>query len=114
MTMRVAQLTDAKYEWRAHKPMALRCGITQEQLAELQEWPQSNRFSEEEEIVLALTDGLTERLEVTDDVFSELQRLFSERQIVELVVTAAFYSCVSRVLTGLGLTADDLPEVSSR
>jgi alkylhydroperoxidase family enzyme len=108
MIMRVAQLTGAEYEWRAHLPIALRTGITQDQLDDIQTWPDSTRFSSEERIVLGLTDMLTLKLDVTDELFSELQRVFTPRQIVELTVTAAFYSCVSRVLRGLGLGTDDL------
>jgi alkylhydroperoxidase family enzyme len=110
MIMRTAQLTDVQYEWHAHRPMALRSGVTQEQLDDLHEWPASTRFSASERLVLTFTDELTTKLEVSDDTFSEMQRTFTPQEMVELTVTAAFYSCVSRVLRAFGLGVSDLPE----
>ena len=104
--MRVAQLTRTAYEWVAHRPMALHCGITAEQLADLHRWRDSERFSDEEREALAMTDELTDQLDVSDAVWEPLAARYQPGEIVELVLTAAYYACVSRTLRALRLPVD--------
>lgn len=112
--MRVAQLTGAAYEWEAHRPLALEHGVRPEQLEALPDWEGSGEFGEQERAVLRFTDEITRDLAVGDATFAELERRFSPEEIVELTLTAAFYSCVSRVLRALGLEPEDLPGAPAR
>jgi alkylhydroperoxidase family enzyme len=107
--MRVAQLTGATYEWQAHWPMAERFGMSREQLADLKDWESSELLSDEQRLILALTDDLTLRLDVSEATWEALTAAYSSSDIVELVLTVAFYSCVSRVLGGFQLKPDGDP-----
>jgi AhpD family alkylhydroperoxidase len=104
--MRVAQLTRASYEWVAHRPMALRCGLTAAQLADLGRWRESDQFSDEEREVLAMTDELTRDVDVSDETWAPLAARYESGELVELVLTAAYYCCVSRTLRALRLPVD--------
>lgn len=104
--MRVAQLTRAGYEWVAHHPMALHCGITPEQLADLADWRESELFADTEREVLAMTDEVTDDLDVTDDTWGALAARYEPGELIELVLTATYYSCVSRTLRALRLPVD--------
>ena len=101
--MRVAQLTDAPYEWLAHWDMAVEHGVAVEQLHDLWRWRESDAFSEHERAALAAADDLTLDLGLADRTWSDLDARFQPGEIVELMLTAAFYSCVSRVLGALQL-----------
>ena len=101
--MRVAQLTDAPYEWLAHWDMAVEHGVPLEQLHDLWRWRESDAFSEHERAALAAADDLTLELGLADGTWSDLDARFQPGEIVELMLTAAFYSCVSRVLGALQL-----------
>ncbi len=105
--MRVAQLTSAPFEWIAHWDMAVKHGISVEQLEELGRWRESTRFTTDEQAALALTDQLTLELEVSDQTWAALAERFSDGELVELVLTISFYSCVSRVLRALQIDAVD-------
>jgi AhpD family alkylhydroperoxidase len=107
LIMRVAQLTAASFEWLAHWDMAVKHGITAEQLEELARWRDSDRFSADERAALALADDITEQLEVGDETWAAVAHRFSAPELVELVLTVSFYSCVSRVLHALELNAVD-------
>ena len=109
--MRVAQLTDAPYEWLAHWDMAVEHGVAVEQLQALGRWRESDLFSENERVALAAADDLTLDLGLADRTWSDLDDRFQPGEIVELILTAAFYSCVSRVLRALQL---DYPDEDSR
>lgn len=106
MILRVAQLTDTRYEWVAHRPAALKAGVTPEQVRSLRHWEHSGEFSEVERLVLALTEAVLERRQLPDPQWSALEEHFSAGEIVELVLTAAYYSCVSCTLTALRLQVE--------
>lgn len=101
--MRVAQLTDAEVEWQAHWDMAVEHGVTSEQLAQLADWEDSDAFSDDERLVLRFTDEVTRDVGASAATFDAMRRRFDSDEIVELTLTAAFYSCVSRVLRTLAL-----------
>ena len=101
--MRVAQLTDAPYEWLAHWDMAVEHDVAVEQLHDLWRWRESDLFSPNERAALAAADDLTLDLGLADQTWSDLVFRFRPDEIVELILTAAFYSCVSRVLRALQL-----------
>ena len=112
--MRVAQLTHATYEWLAHWDMAVHHGIGDDKLAALRSWRTSELFSPDEREVLAMTDELTDELEVGDATWAALSDRYEPGEIIELVLTAAYYSCVSRVLRTLRLPVDeDDPRLSA-
>jgi len=107
LIMRTAQLNGTKYEWTHHWAMAVESGITEAQLTGLSGWRQSDAYSDTQRNVLELADELAETTKVSDATWAKLQAEFDERQLVELVLTGAFYACVSRVLGGLQVPLED-------
>jgi 4-carboxymuconolactone decarboxylase len=101
VVLRVAQLTGSDYVWRSHYRMALKEGVRQEQVDELAAWSASAHFSAQERSVLAMTDELTAGAGVDDDVWSAAVAELADRETVELVLTAAWYSCVARTVAAL-------------
>jgi len=60
-------------------------GITEEQLSDLSQFENSAHFSNEEKLVLRLAVSLTRTpSDVCDELYWELRRRFSERELVEL------------------------------
>jgi len=104
--MRVAQLTRTAYEWVAHRPMTVKCGITAAQLSALGNWRESDAFSDEQRELLAMTDELTDTLDVSDDTWAALAARYAPSELVELVLTCTYYCCVSRTLRALRLPVD--------
>jgi alkylhydroperoxidase family enzyme len=105
--LRVAQLTDAPFEWVAHHDVAVAHGNDAAKLAALREWATSDRFSPDEREVLAMTDEVTRELDVSDTTWAALSARYDPAELVELVLTAAFYCCVSRVLRSLRVPLED-------
>jgi AhpD family alkylhydroperoxidase len=105
--MRVAQLTRAAYEWVAHHPAARKFGVTDEQLATLRDWPTSEHFGDVEREVLALTDAIIRDYDVPDDVWAPLAARYAPGELVELVLTVTYYSCVSGTLRAIRLPVDE-------
>lgn len=99
--LRVAQLNGAPYEFNAHRSHALEAGVSEAQIAALDQWVVSDLFSDAERAVLTYTDVMTREVEVPGPMFDAVRRLFGDRELVELTATVAAYNLVSRFLVAL-------------
>jgi alkylhydroperoxidase family enzyme len=100
--IRVAILNDVEYIQRAHGPAyALKEGLTPEQVAAVANWQPSKLFSDQQRALLAYTDAMTRDIDVADDVFAEIRKHFSERQVVELTMLIGAYNMLTRFLKAL-------------
>ena len=105
VTMRIAVINGAEYEFRAHVPFALNEGITQAQIDALRE-SRLDAFDERERTILAYCDSMTREIHVPDAVFQAVRPHFDERELVELTATIAAYNLVSRFLEALQVDHD--------
>ena len=100
--IRVAILNEVEYVQRAHGPAyALREGLTVEQVAAIGNWQSSDLFNARQRALLAYTDAMTRDIDVPDDVFAEVRKHFTERQIVELTMLIGAYNMLTRFLKAL-------------
>ena len=120
LILRTAQLVGSDYEWSHHRAMAVKVGITDAKVAELARWRDSDRFDTAERAVLGLAEQVHE-MAVSDAGFADLRTVFGADEVVELLLTAAFYQAVARLIQGLGLEVEPeyepflgLPDVTSR
>lgn len=98
-----------------------RAGIPLEKLAAVGEYATSPLFTPAERAALAYADAMTQvGGHVPDDVFAELRRHYSEREIVELTVAVAAENFYNRANAALGVEAQGFcalpprPSVSAR
>lgn len=110
--MRVAIVNRAPYEAEQHAPIALKEGMTQEQLDALADWEASSLFSPMQRAVLAYTDAMTLQVQVPDALFADVKQYFEPRQLVELTATIATYNMVSRFLEALQIHSADARDAS--
>ena len=105
--MRIAQLNGATYEAEQHHAFALKEGVSEAQLAELEDWENSKLFSKLQRAVLDYTDTMTIDVKVPDKVFAAVRGHFDESGMIELTATIASYNMVSRFLVALGVEGSD-------
>jgi len=105
--LQVALLNRAPYEFAQHAPVALDEGVTQTQIDALAEWRGSNLFSPTQRDVFAYAEAMTLGVQVPDEVFANVRRHFSDREVVELTATVAAYNMVSRFLEALQIETED-------
>jgi AhpD family alkylhydroperoxidase len=99
--LRVAVLNNAAFEWVAHKEAARRAGVTDAQIDALYDMDPNQHFDYRQNLVLELADTSTFGVEIPDLLFQQVRAEFSEREIVELMVTIGGYAMVSRFLVAL-------------
>lgn len=108
--MQIAHLNGAPYEAEQHRPIALKEGLSEEQVDALPDWERFGRFEEREAAALAYCDAMTRNVHVPDDVFARVRAQFDERLLVELTATIAGYNLVSRFLEALQIASSDVME----
>ncbi len=105
--MRIAVLNGAPYEAEQHAPIALREGVSQVQLDDLDNWQQSKNYDATQRAVLAYTDAMTKEIHVSPEVFASVKAVLTDRLLVELTATVGAYNMVSRFLEALQIHSHD-------
>jgi 4-carboxymuconolactone decarboxylase len=96
--IRVGEINQAAYELTAHRRIGLECGLTQDQVTDIANWQESDKFDDLERAILQYTDEVSQNIRVSDESFNSLRKHFSERQMVEITVTIGYYHMVCRFL----------------
>jgi alkylhydroperoxidase family enzyme len=105
--MRIAVLNGAPYEAEQHAPIALREGVLQVQLDDLDNWKESKNYDATQRAVLAYTDAMTKDIHVSPEVFAAVKAVMTDRLLVELTATVGAYNMVSRFLEALQIHSHD-------
>ena len=104
--MRVAVINGAPYEYQAHIPFALKAGLEQKQLDQLERWRESGLYDANDGAILAYTDAMTREIRVPDALVAQLKGFLDDRELVELTATVAGYNMVSRFLEAMKVDHD--------
>ena len=103
--LRIGWNAQAEYEFGQHTVIGKECGLTDEEIAAIAGG--SHEWSEADALLLALADELSDDDCVSDATYAGLAAIWSEAQLIELVVTAGFYRLVSGFLNTFGVQLDD-------
>ena len=103
MILRVAVLNKASFEFEAHIPHALKSGVPQEKIDALRSLTLSDLFTDEEILLLKMTDHMTRDVDVPAELMAKVTHQYSAEKVVELVATVAAYNMVSRFLVALNI-----------
>jgi alkylhydroperoxidase family enzyme len=105
--LRVGQLTGSEYEFAQHVRIALMAGLTVEEIAGLQEFEDTDLFSELERAVIRYTDAVSGLASDVADLARDLKRWLSEREVMELTFAIGHWNMVARVLVPLEVELDE-------
>jgi len=103
LILRGAQVGGVDYEWAHHVPMALAAGVPQAKIDALSGWAESDLFDARERAVLRVAEEVTRGPGARPEALAALAPHFDHAGVVELVLTASFYVCVSRFLMSMRL-----------
>jgi 4-carboxymuconolactone decarboxylase len=105
MILRTAQLTASDYEWTHHRAMAAANGVPEEKVHALAAWRSSTLFDAGERAALRCVEEIHD-VALSDEAFAELEREIGVPGTIELVLLAAFYEAVARIIQALGLEVE--------
>ena len=103
LVIHIARHLGARYEYVHHVAMAQEEGITREQIDALPHWRASGLFDADELLILQLGDELALGPGASAGTMVALQERFTKSDVMELLVTGAFYCGVARVVNSLDL-----------
>ena len=100
LILRTCVVARNEYEFNLHvQTISEHMGLTKGQIADLKkEKVTGHLWSDQEQALIHLIDGLVSRIEVTQSVFDEARRHFSEGELVELVLLVGLYTGVAMIV----------------
>jgi AhpD family alkylhydroperoxidase len=108
---RMAWWNNSQYAISAHGLSAKQKGANDEQIAAAKGDCQEGPFTDSEKLGFVCADRLHHSgCELDDDLFGRLKNVFSDAQIIELVVTAAAFEMFPRLVDGLRLPITTPPK----
>lgn len=93
--------------YQAHK-----AGMDRAQLKDILQFEKSERFNVKEKALLAYIRDVTMHKATTDEVFENLQRFYSDKEIIELTWVNASENYFNLMAKPMGLESDDLKAMS--
>lgn len=111
--IRGSQINGCAFCLNMHIEEALAIGESQQRINVLSAWRDTALFTERERAALALTEAVTliAGAHVSDDVFNEARRLFSEDEVADLTMAVVAINAWNRMNITFGVTLPALAAV---
>ena len=91
--------------------IALRSGLSEDELKDLIDWEASERFDQLDKLVLGYSDAISRTpVDVSDELFAQLREHFDEEQMVELTAAIAWENWRARFNWAFGLGKEGYSE----
>jgi uncharacterized peroxidase-related enzyme len=105
--LKVAKLNGCKYSIHHHSALGRRAGVTDQMLASLDDHEKSDLFTYMEKEALSWAEGVTKNPgEIDEELFKQLKNHFTQQQVVELTILAAFFNMVARLSQSLDVEVE--------
>jgi alkylhydroperoxidase family enzyme len=103
--MRAAQIGGADFVQAAHGRLGVKAGVPQEKVDGVSTWRESDVFDDDDRLVLEFAEQIAADGAAKQETVEQMQARFGVRETAELIISTAFYCCVSRVVTSMGITS---------
>jgi 4-carboxymuconolactone decarboxylase len=105
--LRVGWLCKSGYEWTQHHRIGLQSGLDANEIERIKLGASADGWTAAEKALLAACDDLNRDHFVSNPVWTELAKHYSERQCMDLVFTVGQYTQVSMILNTFGIQVED-------
>jgi len=93
-----ARTWESKYEWFAHKPLAVKGGLAESIADDLAQNKRPSNMKADEEVVYDICMALHKTHFVDDALFKRAVSVLGERGVIDLVAVSGYYTLISMVL----------------
>lgn len=107
LILRIGWLCQSEYEWGQHTRVALREGLTEEEIRRVAEGPEAAGWSEHERALLRATDQLRKDAFIDDATWAKLDETYTTEQLMDVVFTVGEYNLVSMALRTFGVQREE-------
>jgi len=105
--LRTAKDSSSVYEWTQHVPIAKAVGVSDEQIAAIDNWEAAGCFNEVERLALRFTDEVARGVKGKKETLAALQKHLGQGELVELIMSIGFWGMVARVLETTEVDLED-------
>jgi 4-carboxymuconolactone decarboxylase len=105
--LRTAKVSKSVYEWTQHVPIAKHVGVTDAQIAAMDNPDGANCFNDLEKLVIKFTDEVARNVKGSPATVSQLKKHMDATEIVELTMSIGFWGMVARVLETTEVDLED-------
>jgi alkylhydroperoxidase family enzyme len=112
--LRVAWRCRSAYEWHQHVPIALRVGLSPDEVAGVADSAPSAGFTQRQRTLLAVADELLADRALSDATWSALRATLGDREAIELCLLIGHYQGLATALGGLGIQIEPVPDRQGR
>ena len=105
--LRNGRVCGSLYEHTQHVPIAKSTGLTDEQVAAIDNWESATCFNELERLVLRFTDEVARNVKGTRATLEALKKHLGPGEIVELIMAIGFWGMVARILETTEVELED-------
>ena len=106
--LRVAWQCRSAYEWQQHVLIALRVGLTPDEIAGAAESP-SGGFTQRQRTLLAVSDELLARRALSDATWNAVRATLGDREAIELFLLVGHYQGLASAIGALGIQVEQGP-----
>jgi 4-carboxymuconolactone decarboxylase len=92
---------NCEYGFVNHIGVARQTGVSREQIDQVDSYQTSPLFNDSDRLILRYAEELTLRAKVDDELFSAVQRLIGNRNVLDLNAAVGFWNMMARNLNGL-------------
>jgi alkylhydroperoxidase family enzyme len=103
--LRVAWQCQSAYEWRQHVPIALRGGLTPDEIAGAAESRWSG-FTERQRALLDVSDEMLARRTISDATWDAVRASLGDRAVIELCLLVGHYQGLASTIGALGIKVE--------
>jgi alkylhydroperoxidase family enzyme len=107
--LRVAWQCRSAYEWQQHVPIALRVGLTPDEVAGVADRSPAGAFTERQRALLAVSDELLARRALSDATWSAVKASLRDRDAIELCMLIGHYQGLASTIGALGIQVEQGP-----
>lgn len=111
--LRTLQLVGGEYGFAHHRRMGRAFGLTDDQIEHLAAWHGSEHFTDRERALLQFTDETCAMRGVERATVEAVARFLPPSELVEVTLTAGFYTAVAQLTTALQVPLDENAEQST-
>jgi 4-carboxymuconolactone decarboxylase len=105
--LRTAKDCHSVYEWTQHVPAAKHVGVTEEQIAAVENWQSARCFSDVERLVLQFTDEVNVNVKASRETLEALKQHLSAGEIIELLIIIGHWRQTASILETTEVDLED-------
>jgi alkylhydroperoxidase family enzyme len=105
--LRTAKDCHSVYEWTQHVPAAKHVGVTEEQIAAVENWQSARCFNDVERLVLQFTDEVNANVKASRETLEALKQHLSPGEIIELLIIIGHWRQTASILETTEVDLED-------